>query len=225
MVVLTWDPLSLSCLDFFLTTPLCSLCSPEDPWSTFRRSRSNSDLLFSSSSFFHFWMHSLVEIFPPYSEGSIEVSTLFWRWSRLEWVLNLCRIFSLSRLLANWKIKFIVHGRWRKWISLCLIGRALSQQAKALETSDGVQIEIWLQLTSFSSKTYVNPLTWFSSSLRRVSNVMTWALIRSLTVYLDESKAAAWEKMTRLPCWSLSGKTKMYPFSTRSDKAGSWTIH
>ena len=44
------------------------------------------------------------------------------------------------------------HGRWRKWMSLCLMGNALSQQLNALDTSLGVQMGMWLQLTSFLSK-------------------------------------------------------------------------
>ena len=34
------------------------------------------------------------------------------------------------------------HGRGRKWMSLCLMGNALSQQLNALDTSLGVQMEM-----------------------------------------------------------------------------------
>ena len=131
--------------------------------------------------------------------------------------------WTYSEPIAHFASKFMLNILYNR--TLCLMGRARSQQLKALETSVGVQMEMWLQLTSFSSKMYVKPRTWFSSSLRRVSNVITWALMRSLTLYLLESKAAAWEKITRRPCWSRSGRTKMYPASTSSDNAESWNLN
>ena len=147
---ITCDPLPLSCLDFFRTR---ASCSPTGPLSILSWSSSKRDDLFCSSSIFQLFMHSSTDLVPPYSAGRKEGSTLRCRLSRLEWVLNRLLIFSLSRLLANWKISDMVQGRLRKLMSLCLIGKARSQQLKAFETSDGVQIDRWLQLTAFSSNT------------------------------------------------------------------------
>lgn len=84
--------------------------------------------------------------------------TTFQRCSKSECVRNRSRSFCDSSDFAKEKTSDMVHGRCTRWISLCRRGRALSQQPKALETSDGVQTEMWLQFTSRSSNTYVSPL-------------------------------------------------------------------
>ena len=75
-------------------------------------------------------------------------------------VWNRSRSFWESSDLAKEKTSDMVHGRWTRWISRWRRGRARSQQLKARDTSVGVQTEMWLQFTSLSSKTYVNPLIW-----------------------------------------------------------------
>ena len=74
--------------------------------------------------------------------------------------MNRSRSFCESNDLAKVKTSDMVQGKWTRWISRCLRGKALSQQVKARDTSVGVQTEMWLQFTSRSSKTYVRPLIW-----------------------------------------------------------------
>ena len=178
--------------------------------------------LFVSNSCFHCEIQSLIGVVPPYSAGSTDLSMHLCKLSSPECVLNLFRIFSERRLLANWNTRVMAQGSFRKWISWCLMGRARSQQLNALLTSDGVQTVSCDQDTPSSSMTYVNPRTWFSSLLSRVSKVSICARIMSLVVNLDGSKALALENMTLRPCESRLGNANIYPKSIRSDNAVSY---
>ena len=113
---------------------------------------------FDSSSFTHFSIISSMGTVPPHSSGKMFCGTTFHRCSKSEWVRNRSRSFCESKDLAKEKTRDMVQGKWTKWISRCRSGKARSQQLNAFDTSDGVQTEMWLQLTSLSSKTYVSPL-------------------------------------------------------------------